>query len=112
MDIEKFKEQSSDIMKNGIEATKKMDAESATFVGKIPEYVLDSTDLILYTSIMTLPPTVMARISKMLLAHCDHLYMVGFLHGMEKGRVEQGEECEKQRILEKLLNDNIDILQN
>lgn len=83
---------SVEIMKKGLEATKKIDDESRKFDGKIPQYVMDSTDLILYTSVMTLPPTVMAKISKMLIAHCDHLYMVGFLHGKENG-IEQGREA-------------------
>ena len=92
MDIEKFKEQSSGIMKNGMEATKKMDGEVKEFSGKIPQYILDSTDLILYSSIMSLPPQMMMSVTKMLCTHCDHLYMVGFLHGKEVGKEEGMEE--------------------
>lgn len=101
----------AELIKNGTEATKRMDNEVVEFTGKIPQYIMDSTDLIVYSTIISVNPIAMEQISKLLMVHCDHLYKLGFLHGKEVGK-EEWITKGMNDMAHYIMNENADILKN
>jgi len=81
-----------DMIKKGTEATAKMDDEVKNCTIKLPSYVLDSSEVVIYSTIINIDPIMMEKLTKLLMAHCNNLYRIGFLHGKEVGKEEGMEE--------------------